>query len=641
MARELYEFGPFQLDPVGRRLLRHGESVSLTPKAFDTLLVLLVRREQRLSREELISQVWPDTAAGEHNLNQCIAVLRKALDDNPRQPNYIATLPGHGYSFIAEVHCVAAGNNNQRAHVLANGNSIPDSLRPWRFAVAGLAMIAFTALIMALPLGSRGRSFAESVFFFASPRSVSVLPFEDFGASSTESEKQYLASGLSQELTAELGQLRGIKVIVGRLTSPVSPEAASASAAWDPKSAARSLHVESLLKGTVRRSNEQYRIAVQLIDGRDGRELWSGVYAADIADIPSVEEQIIRHTAEALRVPWSASTDEQWARRHTENPEAHDLYLQARYLWSKRYDDDVRRSIVLLQQAITKDPAYARAYAGLADSYAVLAINNHDASAVPLARDAARKALQLDPTLAEPHATLGALESKFDWDFADAQEEFRRCFALNSGYATGHHWAGLNLIAMGQFAAADDELRKAQELDPLSPMISEGRFENYYSWHRFDEGLQTIRALQARNPAEYAGYSWAIAAAYRAKGMYREADPIVRQRAESEPNTRNILGLAQLQALEGDRVDARATVESVKNRPDRDLQRTSFAKVHLALGETDAAIAWLQRAYQEHDPEVPLMKYDPDFAPLAADPRFQQLVQNIGTRDERVDATNR
>ena len=443
---------------------------------------------------------------------------------------------------------------------------------------------------------------------------------------------QYIASGLTQELTAELARLHGLKVIVGRLVSQSPPGPASAPAALDPKTVGRSLNVESLLRGSVRRSGEQYRITVQLINSGDGRELWSGVYTADVSDIPSIEEQVVRHTADALRVPWSASLDEQWARRHVENPEAHDLYLQARYLWSTRNRDALERSVWLFKQAIAKDPSYARAYAGLADSYLVMATNSQQipvATAGPLVRDAAVKALQLDPTLAEPHATLGLLKSKFDWDFAGAQEEFQRSIALNPGYATAHHWAGQNLTAMGHFEAANAALRKAQELDPLSPMIFEGLFENYYYWHRFDDALQTMRALQTRDPIEfeYAPFSWAFGNVYLAKGMYPEAEAIYRQLADRCPIDLYSLRLAQALALGGHRAEARAALERVERKPDGSADPISLARVHAALGETDAAIAWLQRAYQERDPDVTIMRYDPDLAALSANPRFQQLLQ--------------
>jgi DNA-binding winged helix-turn-helix (wHTH) protein/TolB-like protein/Flp pilus assembly protein TadD len=685
MARDFYEFGPFRLDHAGRRLLRDGAPVLLTPKVFDTLLVLVEHHGQSLSRSELIARIWPETSVGEHNLNQSVAVLRKILDDDPRQPDYIATLPGRGYSFIAEVNHAEVqppGNGNQPSQAPANGSEVskapvrsgvetvasPSPIesqrtrRRWRYAAAGLAgVISVAALTMVSPFGSivptrvqtRVRALARpvmqsvrSMFSPAPARSVSVLPFEDLGISSTEPEKQYIASGLTQELTAELARLRELKVIVGRLqpaplSAPVSGLSIAA-AAVDPRSVGRSLNVENVLEGSVRRSGEQYRIAVQLISCRDGRELWSGVYTADISDVPSVEEQIVRHTADALRVPWSASLNEQWARRHVENPEAHDLYLQARYLWTTRNEQALERSVVLLQEAIAKDPSYARAYAGLADSYIVMATNNQQmpvATAVPLVRDAAVKASQLDPTLAEPHATLGLLKSKFDWDFAGAQEEFQRSFALNPGYATAHHWAGQNLTAMGQFEAANAELRKAQELDPLSPMIFEGLFENYYYWHRFDDAMQTMRALQARDPVvfENAPFSWAFAMPYLAKGMYPEAEAIYRQLADRYRIDVYFLRLAQTQALEGHRTEARATLQRIERKPDRTADPVNLARVHVALGETDAAIALLQRAYEERDPDVTIMKYDPNLAALAANPRFQQLVQNVSTRNERTD----
>ncbi len=653
MARDFYEFGPFRLDPHGRRLLRDGLPVVLTPKVFDTLLVLVEHHGRTLSRSELIAKIWPETAVGEHNLNQCIAVLRKVLDDNPRQPNYIATLPGRGYSFVAEVNqngktadsqSQLAPEPEQQSRV-SSPPSVGTSEAVGFYAASNgvfkrrasyaAGLLAILLLIGALPLAYRWRS----NYLAASPRSVSVLPFDDLGGSSNESERRYLANGLTQELTAELARLQSLKVVVGRF-SPPAASASGALAAWDPRSTGRSLHVESLLSGSVRQSGAQYRIAVQLISSRDGRELWSGVYTADVSDIPSVEEQIVHHTAGALRLPWSASNDEQWARRHIENPVAHDLYLQARYLWSKRDLDSLRRSVELLQQAISKDPSYARAYAGLADSYGVMAVNGQmpTTKSIPLAREAAAKALQLDPTLAEPHATLGLLKFEFDWDFSGAQEEFSSCLALNPGYATGHHWAGLNFIAMQKFEAADAELRRAQELDPLSPMISEGLFENYYAWHRFDDAIQTIRALIARNPTEYAPFSWAIGASYVAQGRYPEAEVIYREMVERDPEDINFMRLAYLQALEGNRAAARATLERIERKPDHMVGPDSFAKVYLALGDTDTAIAYLQQEYREHSPSVTNMRDDPELTPLHDDPRFQQLLHDILAKNELADA---
>lgn len=675
MARDFYDFGPFRLDPAGRRLLRDGGPVTLTPKVLDTLVVLVEHHGQNLSRSELTARIWPETSVGAHNLNQSIAVLRKILDDNPRQPNYIATLPGRGYSFIAEVRRVEERNGNQSPDpadsrsglseqvdasgimtppILAEDESIapgPSTARRimhsrWQYAVAGIVVVILIAAIFIASPASNGRSRMQSMAtsmmrpmirsarptLSDPPPSLSVLPFEDLGISSADMAKQYIASGLTQELTAELARLQGLKVIVGRLASQSQSGSESAPAALDPKSLGRSLNVESLLRGSVRRSGAQYRIAVQLISSDDGRELWSSVYTADVSDIPAVEEQVVRHTAEVLRVPWSARLEEQWSRRQVENPEAHDLYLQARYLWSTRNRDALERSVALFKQAIAKDPSYARAYAGLADSYIVMATNSQQmpvATATPLVRDAAVKALQLDPTLAEPHATLGLLKSKFDWDFAGAQEEFQRSIALNPGYATAHHWAGQNLTAMGEFEAANAELRKAQELDPLSLMIYEGLFENYYYWHHFDDAIQTMRSLQARDPLEFemVPFSWAFGNAYLAKGMYAKAEGVYQQLTERFPIDLYFLRVAQAQALDGRREEARRILQRVERNPDATVDPVSLARVHVALGETDAAIAWLRRACQERNPDVTIMRFDPDLGPISADPRFRQLLQ--------------
>jgi tetratricopeptide (TPR) repeat protein len=344
----------------------------------------------------------------------------------------------------------------------------------------------------------------------------------------------------------------------------------------------------------------------------------------------------LQHTAETLVVPWSANHDQQWARRRVENPEAHDLYLQARYLWSKRDQASMRRSAALLQQAIAKDPTYARAYAGLADTYAVMAVNGQMAlsESVPLARAAAAK---LDPTIAEPHAALGLLLFEIDWDFAAAQEEFRRCLALNPGYATGHHWAGINLTAMGQFQEADAELRKAQELDPLSPMISEGLFENFFAWHRFDDAMQTIRALQARNPVEYAPFSFAIGVSYEGKRMYREAEDVYRQAYDGHDDVA-ALRLAHAQAMNGKQAEARALLEQVEHHPGTNACPTMCAKVHLALGEPEIALAYLKKEVDEHGANATNLRDDPDFAALHADPRYQQLLERILNKSGALEA---
>lgn len=638
MACDFYDFGPFRLDPAKRRLLRAGEAVPLTPKVFDTLLVLVEHHGQSLSRSELIAGIWPETSVAEHNLNQSIAVLRKLLDDNPRQPDYIATHPGRGYSFIADVRRIASGPAESVApgvtEELSTSTSSTENpqtqgrprtwLDPLRFFVRRSRVYlsaAFVVLLLAVVVLPSWWTKVRSAFIRPREQSVSVLPFADLGA---DPRDKYVSEGLSQELSAELGELPVLKVIA-------APQSASGA---DLRTLARLLNVGSVLTGSVRRSGEQYRIAVQLIDGNDGRELWSEVFSGNASSLASVEDQIVRHTAAVLHVPPTANFEQAAARRSSENPEAHELYLQARYLWSKR-DSEMNRSLSLFQQAIAKDPSYALAYAGLADWYAVTAVNGRMpiGEAVPRAKLAAQKALELDPSMAEPHAALGLVKSIIEWDWQGAQAEFDRALQLNPGYGTAHHWAGVNFTAMGKFEEADIELRKAQELDPLSPMISEGLFENFYYWRRYDDAIQVIQSLIARDRSAQ-GLGWVpfvLSMAYGAKGEYQSALAELREIGPASASTDTLaLKLAQTQALTGDSRSARLALKAIEGRfRSGDPIAVGIAAVHTALGERDQATVWLNRAYQQHDPLLAEIQWSPDFDSLKGDSSFVALVHKI------------
>jgi DNA-binding winged helix-turn-helix (wHTH) protein/TolB-like protein len=428
-----YAFGSFRLVPQDQILLKDGAPVDLTPQMFEVLHLLVRRHGHLVEREELIGHLWPDTVVGENSLSQCIYLLRKVLDNGNREngPSVIETVPRRGYRFTVDVRTLtedAAADlskpsasqipkpqtiDSQTAESPANRpleHSLFRSLTARRtIAVAALAALVLLAMA-ALRLGRQGQSRDIAVI---NPRSLSVLPFDNLSPMTAKAGDEYIAKGLTQELSAEFARLPGVKVVIGRLPS------AKPGDGIDPHAVGSSLHVENILVGSVRESGAQYRVTVQLIKTSDGQELWSGVYTASVADIPSVEEQVIRHAADVLQVPWSASNDEQWTRRRVEDPKAHDLYLQGRYFWSKRDMASMQRSIELLQQAIAQDPTYARAYAGLADTFAVMAANGQmpAGEALPKARAAAAKALELDPTMAEPHATLGLLLFEFDWDF--------------------------------------------------------------------------------------------------------------------------------------------------------------------------------------------------------------------------------
>lgn len=318
-----------------------------------------------------------------------------------------------------------------------------------------------------------------------------------------------------------------------------------------------------------------------------------------------------------------------------------EAYLQARYYWTKRDPSSMRTSLEFFQQAIARDQNYALAYAGLADWYAVNAGNESMpvSVALPRARLFAKKAMDLDPTLAEPHAALGLLKCFVEWDWQAAQEEFNRALALNSGYGIAHHWAGLNLTAMGRFDEADAELRKAEELDPLSPMISEGRSENFYYWHRFDDAIQVLQNLRSREKDPKA-FLWQLAGVQAARGQYQEAyDDLQKLGPNGSPDT-FALAVARMQALLGNARDARSTLKKMeaKFRPG-DSTASFIADVYVALGEHDQAIAWLRRSYEQRDPIMVGIRWQPEMDALKNDPRFLQLVHEVETAHQQSGGT--
>jgi TolB-like protein/tetratricopeptide (TPR) repeat protein len=490
-------------------------------------------------------------------------------------------------------------------------------------------MLAVSLLLILAVLPTRW-SKVRSAFIPNRHLSVSVLPFADLDDMPND---RYLGQGLSEELAAELGELPALKVVAS------GPRFQTGDG--DVRALAHELNVGSILKGSVRRSGSQYRIAVQLIDGNDGRELWSNIFSGTVSDLPIMEEQVVRHTAQVLRVPVVAELQQTLARRAGENPETHEAYLQARYYWTKRDQASMRTSLELFQQAIAQDQNYALAYAGLADWYAVNAGTESMPVrvALPRARLFAKKAMDLDPTLAEPHAALGLLKCFAEWDWQGAREEFNRALALNPGYGTAHHWAGLNLIAMGKFEEADAELRKAAELDPLSPMISEGRAENFYYWHRFDDAIQVLQGLRSREQDPKA-FLWPLAGALAAAGRYQEAyDNFQKAGPDGSPDV-FALAEARLKILIGDRRDARVTLKKIeaKFRPG-DPNPSYIASVHLALGEPDQAMIWLRRAYEQRDPMMVGIRWQPEMDSLKSDPRFLQLVHEVETAHDKSGGT--
>jgi TolB-like protein/lipoprotein NlpI len=452
------------------------------------------------------------------------------------------------------------------------------------------------------------------------PTSIAVLPFLNLTTAPAEA---YLTDGVAEELTTGLAQIKGLRVVAATSAFQFRGKAE------DVRKIGQSLNAEALLEGSISQSEGSLRINAQLIDARNGFHLWSKGYDAKPSDLVASEQDILQETARTLRIPLNPSAHP--IKRDTESTEAHDLYLHGRYLWNTRQLPDMLESLRLFKRAIKDDPNYALAYSGLADTYTVMTINTQmsPAEAVPLAKAALQRALELDPNLARAHATEGLLESQCEWNWHGAEDEFRKAIALDPNYAPAHHWAGLNFMEMGQFSAADAEFRTAQVLDPLSPMITEGRAENFYDWRRYDDAISVVLNM----PDQRVG--WLILAnAYIFKGMYQQALKIPNV---GNPNDMNgfIIKAAAL-ARSGDRNAGLKILTDLEERhknagASEDYIPPGYLAWGYAMaGDKERSLLYLEKAYEQRDPTLANLKVDPGFDILRSDPRFTDLLHKVG-----------
>jgi adenylate cyclase len=454
------------------------------------------------------------------------------------------------------------------------------------------------------------------------PASIAVLPFLDLREKHGE---QYLSDGIAEELTTGLAQFNGLRVVAA--TSAFQFRGKSE----DVRKIGHALGADALLEGSISQSNNGLRVNAQLIDTRNGYHLWSKAYDVRPDDMLGSEQDIVLETARSLRL---AANSTHPLKRDTENAEAHDLYLRGRYLWHTRQLPDMLESIQLFERAIKDDPNYALAYAGLGDTYTVMTINTQmaPAEALPRAKAALQRALELDPTLARVHATWGLLKSQCEWDWHGAEQEFRAAIELDPNYAPAHHWAALDYMELGQFELADAEFRKAQVLDPMSPMITEGRAENFKDARRYDDAINIVLNM----PDKKVG--WLILAqAYTFKGMYQEALGV-----PGIGNATDVNGLiikAAALARSGHRAEGLRILEGLERNEQNPGASNNYMPpgvlgyAYAWVGEKERALAWLEKAYRVHDPALANLKVDPGFDSLRDDPRYLALLKEVGLSD--------
>jgi serine/threonine-protein kinase len=457
-----------------------------------------------------------------------------------------------------------------------------------------------------------------------SAQSIAILPFADL---SVEKDNTYISDGLTEEIITSLSRLRLARVI-SRATV-VSYSRADKTM----KQIGDELGAQYILEGSVRKSGAQIRITAQLIDAKKDSYLWADKYDGTLSEIFEIQERVAAKIVKALKMRLTPTQEKKLKKRPTENAEAYQLYLRGRFFWNKRSKESLLTAIRYFEEAIQKDAKYARAWAGIADSYNLLSeyggISRKETS--PKALAAAHKALEFDNNLAEAHASLACLQMLSEWDWPNAEKEFKRAIRLDPNYATAHHWYSEWLLFMGRREEANREISRAVELDPISPALLKDKGIMLYYIQDFDGAIEYGKKTLDLMP-DFASAHRLLSLAYVAKGMFDEAlDANDRWGELSGNELETLLGRAWCLAAGGRRDEANEIIRGIDpgKLVDGNVMR-GIALVHAELGEEERALDWLEKAYGIRAEAVSSILIDPKFEKLKKHPRFIALAKRMG-----------
>ena len=663
--RLIYEFGPFRLDPEERLLLRDGEPVRLKGKPFEALVALVEGGGRLVEKDELLRGLWPEQPfVEEANLTNHISTLRKALGDDPNDPDYVQTVSGHGYRFVAGVRGLevwtppeeprrgspdaaqgvllvekrtrtstyteeevlpGGGPEPRPAGALPGGEKTAPRRAAWRMSLA-LSLLCVAALAgLSLLRGPSGRGEARRAeagsAAAGAPRAVAVLPFKIIGPAGGD-EEEYLGLGITDALVMRLGRNRGLVV------RPTSAVRRYANAETDPVAAGREQGVEAVLDGSVQRAGERIRLNVRLLRVGDGSAVWSGQFDEKFTDFFAVQDAISRRVAEGLSAELAGEGRARGGDARGQNVEAYEEYLKGRYFWNKRTKEGFEKALKHFGRAVSLDPTYARAYAGLADAQQFLGAWGDPAEVHARARASALRAVELDPTLAEPHASLGLIAMNFDWDWATAEREFRVAVELDPNYPTAHHWYAEYLAAVGRGDDSVAEITRARELDPLSIIINADAGKMLYFARRYDEAIAQLRQTLEMD-GNFAVARVHLGLAYAGKGHYREAVAVLEAADRTNWYVKGALGYVY--GLSGRTAEARRLLGELLHPAGGGpafFEVTTL--VYLGLGEKEHALDNFERQYRKRGVGLTSLKVNPMYDCIRDDPRYADLIRRVG-----------
>src|SRR5580698_10207840 len=569
-----YEFGAYRLEAQSRMLFRGSDHVALPPKVAELLIALVQAAGTVLTREELLQRLWPDTVVEDGSLTSDISLLRKALGGDPKSQGFIETLPKRGYRFVASVK--------------RSASQAPDS------RVDRVMLV--------------------------------VLPFENLTAGE---RYDYFSEGLTEEMITELARLSPEHLGVIARTSAMQFKSTTKTIAQ----IGSELGVSHVLEGSVRRVGERVRITAQLIRVDDESHLWAQSYEQGLHDVLEVQAQVARAVAREIQIKLTPHEKQRLDpdKKRSIKPQAHELYLRGRHFWYRRTEEGLRKSIECFEEALRYDPSFAAAYDGISDAHTMLACRGITPAVESFhkAKVAARQAVRIRPELGEGYASLAHVRLH-DWDWVGLESDFRHAVELEPGYAITHYWYAEYLMAMERTAEAVARVQHCWELDPLNSVINASVGMIRYLGHDYDGALAALRRGLDIDPTHFVSHL-RVGLVCLQKNLLNEAINAMQQAVmHSGGSTETLVGLAQAQGVAGDRLAITRIVQELAKSGHRYVSPYNVARAYAAIGDKQRAFEWLERAYQEHNPDLIELTRDPSFASLRSDAKFRQLTQRIG-----------
>ena len=638
MTGRSYEFGPFRLEVSEHRLFHGQEIIALSPKVFETLLVLIEHSGHVIQKNELMTRLWPDSFVEESSLTQNISLLRKALSEGGEQ-QFIETVPKLGYRFVAPVKVLeenGAGTADDKPHPphesLHDGSPLETHARRLdRNAIwsSGAILLLLTIAIGGVYLWHTKASAPDSASSFSSEeriRSLAVLPLKPLASNGND---EFLGLGMADALIVKLSNFEQFNV------RPTSSIVKYAGHDFDSRSVGRELGVDTVLDGTIQHVGDRVRVTVMLLSIRDGKTLWSGKFDERFTDIFALQDSISEKLASVLQLQLATGKQPQLNKHFTENAEAYSDYAMGLYFWNKRSGEGLAKAIDYFRKATEADPNYALAYAMLADTYCLTIFYGYHVlpsseEVLRKAEEAVVRANQLDDKLAEAHAALGLLKN-YQNDFAGAEQSYRRAIELNPNSAIAHYRYAFNLLSGLQNDDAIREMRRAQELDPISLPINTTLAGCLLYAGQYDEAIKYSKLALEVDP-QFGLARSNLGEAYEWKGLHNEAAAEFLKLSEQRGfRLYGKLGLALVYARSGRQDEARRLLGEVKSQftseeafYDLPLQ---IAAIHAVLGEKGQAFVWLERAVESFRARRFDLRYSRPLNTLKDDLRYQQILR--------------